>query len=91
MEQRVLIDVAAWAGCHYPVYRTECARRFPQNGRGAPTWLRLRGANGSHLMIGTKYLIHSFAACVCLEQLRVATRSQQTVLLQRFLLTAECI
>lgn len=43
------------AGCHYPVYRVECVKRFPQNGRGAPTWLRLRGANYSHLAIGTKY------------------------------------
>ena len=45
-----------WCGarCHYSVYRVESAKRFPQNGRSAARWLRLRGANDSHLTIGTK-------------------------------------
>lgn len=69
------------AGCHYSIYWARCARHLPQNGRGAPTWLRLWGINDSHLTVGTKYWTHSFAACACLEY---CTQSSQTFLRQFF-------
>lgn len=46
------------ARCHYAIYWAESAMHFPQNGRRASTWLRLRGVNDSHLTIGAKNVKH---------------------------------
>lgn len=54
MEQRVLMDVGAGPAVITASSGVECAKRFPQNGRGAPTWLPKRGVNDSRLTIGTK-------------------------------------
>lgn len=50
------------AGCHYSIYWAPCARHFPQNGRGAPTWLQLWGINDSHLTLGHK-ILNTFICC----------------------------
>lgn len=81
------------AACHYSVYWVVCARHFPQNGRGAPTWLRLRGVNDlvtsddGHKIV--KH-IHLLLACVW-NSLSGNTITTVLLLWFRCLFTAEGI
>lgn len=79
-DRRPLIDGCAGAVTTL-VYRVEAEMLYPtQNGRAAPTWLRWRGVNVSHL---TKCLTHSFATQVKAAQSRPTQERFQCLLQQK--------